>query len=204
MPKPAVNEPKAVSKPKVWSDAPIIEEYESDSDDEYVIKLLGKLLNKRTHIVQVLKLIRETGMVYCPKRWIWDMVELHKKKGKSTGQGKNRHVWNNVQTLKHQNKFVPKAVLTKTGILPVNTNRQNLSSQAVATSTAKKVNTARSIVNEIRPRNNFYKSYSPIKRTSNRTTVPKANFTNHKVNTAMDKTVSAVGGNRETAVKAST
>ncbi|GJR47660.1 hypothetical protein Tco_1315763 [Tanacetum coccineum] len=38
VPKPAVNEPKAVSKPKVWSDAPIIEEYESDSNDEYVIK----------------------------------------------------------------------------------------------------------------------------------------------------------------------
>ncbi|GJS57184.1 hypothetical protein Tco_0651968 [Tanacetum coccineum] len=38
VPKPAVNEPKVVSEPKVWSDAPIIEEYESDSDDEYVIK----------------------------------------------------------------------------------------------------------------------------------------------------------------------
>ncbi|GKC19754.1 hypothetical protein Tco_1021904, partial [Tanacetum coccineum] len=38
MPKPAANEPKAVSKPKVWSDAPIIEEYESHSDDEYVIQ----------------------------------------------------------------------------------------------------------------------------------------------------------------------
>ncbi|GJS91855.1 hypothetical protein Tco_0774491 [Tanacetum coccineum] len=38
VPKPVVNEPKAVSKHKVWSDAPIIEEYESDSDDEYMIK----------------------------------------------------------------------------------------------------------------------------------------------------------------------
>ncbi|GJZ16420.1 hypothetical protein Tco_0552097, partial [Tanacetum coccineum] len=38
VPKPAVNEPKFVSKPKVWSDAPIIEEYESNSDDEYMIK----------------------------------------------------------------------------------------------------------------------------------------------------------------------
>ncbi|GKD95194.1 hypothetical protein Tco_1375031, partial [Tanacetum coccineum] len=38
VPKPCVNEPKVVSQPKVWSDAPIIEEYESDSDDEYVIK----------------------------------------------------------------------------------------------------------------------------------------------------------------------
>ncbi|GKC00929.1 hypothetical protein Tco_0987065, partial [Tanacetum coccineum] len=36
MPKPVVIEPKVVSQPKVWSDAPIIEEYESDSDDEYV------------------------------------------------------------------------------------------------------------------------------------------------------------------------
>ncbi|GKD93064.1 ribonuclease H-like domain-containing protein, partial [Tanacetum coccineum] len=34
--KPIVNEPKVVSQPKVWTDAPIIEEYESDSDDEHV------------------------------------------------------------------------------------------------------------------------------------------------------------------------
>ncbi|GKF30457.1 ribonuclease H-like domain-containing protein [Tanacetum coccineum] len=40
VPKPVVNEPKTVSKPKVWSDAPIIKEYELDSDDEYVIKTL--------------------------------------------------------------------------------------------------------------------------------------------------------------------
>ncbi|GJZ80538.1 hypothetical protein Tco_0645532 [Tanacetum coccineum] len=34
--KTVVNEPKVVSQPKVWSDAPIIEEYESDSEDEHV------------------------------------------------------------------------------------------------------------------------------------------------------------------------
>nr|GEW39417.1 ribonuclease H-like domain-containing protein [Tanacetum cinerariifolium] len=38
MPKPVESKPKVVNKPKVWSDAPIIEEYESDSDDEYVSK----------------------------------------------------------------------------------------------------------------------------------------------------------------------
>ncbi|GJT58275.1 hypothetical protein Tco_0993329 [Tanacetum coccineum] len=130
-------------------------------------------------------------------------VELNKQKGKGTGQGENRSVWNNVQRLNHQNKFVPKSVLTKTGIFPVNAARQNLSSQAAATSTARKVNTARPIVNEIRPRNNFYKSHSPIRRPSNRTTALKANFTSHIVNTAWDKTVSAVGGNKETAVKTS-
>ncbi|GJZ30131.1 ribonuclease H-like domain-containing protein [Tanacetum coccineum] len=36
MPEPVVNEPKVVCEPKVWSDAPIIEEYESDSEDEHV------------------------------------------------------------------------------------------------------------------------------------------------------------------------
>ncbi|GJX64355.1 hypothetical protein Tco_0298698 [Tanacetum coccineum] len=40
MPEPVIVEPKVVSQPKVWYDAPIIEEYESDSDDEYVIKPL--------------------------------------------------------------------------------------------------------------------------------------------------------------------
>ncbi|GKD68193.1 hypothetical protein Tco_1322283, partial [Tanacetum coccineum] len=35
VPKPVENAPNVVSEPKVWSDAPIIEEYESGSDDEY-------------------------------------------------------------------------------------------------------------------------------------------------------------------------
>ncbi|GJZ50222.1 hypothetical protein Tco_0604412 [Tanacetum coccineum] len=130
-------------------------------------------------------------------------IELNKKKGKGTGQGENRPVWNNVQSFNHQNKFVPKAVLTKTGIYPVNTARQNLSRQATTTSTARKVNTARPIVNEIRLRNNFYKSHSPIRRPFNRTTTPKANFSNQKVKIAEVKAVSVVGGMRETAVKPS-
>ncbi|GJT61364.1 putative ribonuclease H-like domain-containing protein [Tanacetum coccineum] len=253
VPKPAVNEPKAVSKPKVWSDAPIIKEYESDSDDKYVIKPSkeqGKSSFALVNTVKHVKTPRETvkeqntcspspkadkrdwnglmskklGLGYsftkktcfvcgtfshlirdCDfhENRMAKQVELNKQKGKGTGQGENRPVWNNVQRLNHQNKFVPKAVLTKTSIFPVNAARQNLSSQAATTSTARKVNTARPIVNEIRLRNNFYKSYSPIRRPSNRTTALKANFANYKVNTDGDKTVSAVGGNRETAVKAS-
>ncbi|GJR68497.1 ribonuclease H-like domain-containing protein [Tanacetum coccineum] len=38
MPEPVVVKPKVVSQPKVWPDDPIIEEYESVSDDEYVIQ----------------------------------------------------------------------------------------------------------------------------------------------------------------------
>nr|GEW44092.1 hypothetical protein [Tanacetum cinerariifolium] len=107
VPTPVESKPKAVSEPKVWSDSRIIEEYESDNNDES------------------------------------------------------------------------------------------------STSTVRKVNTARPIVNEIRPRNNMYKSHSTIRRPFNRTTTPKANFANHKVNTVRDKTISAVRGNRETTVKAS-
>ncbi|GJS55017.1 hypothetical protein Tco_0628379 [Tanacetum coccineum] len=203
VPKPAVNEPKAVSKPKVWSDAPIIEEYESDSDDEYVIKPSKEqekpsfaFVNTVKHVKTPRETVKEQntcspspkadkrdwnglmskklGLGYgftkkacfvcgsfshlirdCDfhEKRMAKQVELNKQKGKGTGQGENRPVWNNVQRLNHQNKFVPKAVLTKTGIFPVNTARQNLSSQAAATSTARKVNTARPIVNEIRPIN---------------------------------------------------
>nr|GEY57645.1 hypothetical protein [Tanacetum cinerariifolium] len=34
MPAPVENAPKVVCEPKVWTDAPIIEEYESDSDND--------------------------------------------------------------------------------------------------------------------------------------------------------------------------
>ncbi|GJY05908.1 hypothetical protein Tco_0371848 [Tanacetum coccineum] len=137
----SVVEPNVVSQPKVWPDAPMIKEYESGNDDEYVIqpskeqerpsfafidtvkhvKLLGKLLKNKTHIVLVLKLTRKTGiglMSIRLKVWSW---------------GKNRPVRNNVQRLNHQNKFVPTTVLTRTGRIPVNTASHNLNSQAVST-----------------------------------------------------------------------
>ncbi|GJZ09067.1 putative ribonuclease H-like domain-containing protein [Tanacetum coccineum] len=216
VPEPVVIESKVVSQPKVWSDAPIIEEYESDSDDEYSPKVdkrdwnalmskklgLGYGFTKKACFVcgSFSHLIRDCD--FHEKRMA-KQVEFNKKKSKGTGQGVNRPVWNNVQRLNHQNKFVPTTVLTRTGRFLVNAARQNLSSQATSTSAAKKVNTARPIVNETRPRNNFYKSHSPTKRPFNKTTTPKENFPNHKVNTARDKTVSVVGGYRETGVKTS-
>ncbi|GJV01851.1 putative ribonuclease H-like domain-containing protein [Tanacetum coccineum] len=237
----------------VWSDAPIIEEYESDSDDDYVIKPSKEqerpsfaFVNTVKHVKTPRETVKEQntynqspkvdkkdwnglmskklGLGYgftkkacfvcgsfshlirdCDfhEKRMAKQVELNKQKGKGTGQGENRPVWNNVQRLNHQNKFVPKAVLTKSGIFPVNAARQNFTTQAASTSTARKVNTARPIVNEIRPRNNFYKSHSPIRRPFNKTTTPRTYFQNQKVNTTRDKTVSVVGGNRETAVKTS-
>ncbi|GJS77511.1 hypothetical protein Tco_0727392 [Tanacetum coccineum] len=109
MPEPVVNEPTVVSQPKVYSDAPIIEEYESDSDDEHV----------------------------------------------------------------------------------------------ALTNAARKVNTVKPIVNNVRPKTVFHKTQSPFRRPFYRTTTPRTKFSNQKVNTTEVKAVSAVGGKRKTVVKPS-
>ncbi|GJS80514.1 putative ribonuclease H-like domain-containing protein [Tanacetum coccineum] len=253
VPEPVVIKPKVVSQPKVWSDAPIIEEYESDSDDEYVIKSSKEqetpsfaFVNTVKHVKTPRETVKEQntcnqspkvdkrdwnglmskklGLGYgftrkacfvcgsfghlirdCDfhEKRMAKQVELNKKKSKGTGQGENRPVWNNVQRLNHQNKFVPTAVLIRTGRFPVNTARHNFNSQAVSTSAARKANVVRPIVNDVRPRPIFNKTHSPIRRPFNRTTAPKTDFSNQKVNTAGDKAVSVVGGIRETAVKTS-
>nr|GEU48349.1 hypothetical protein [Tanacetum cinerariifolium] len=243
MTKPVDSKPKVVNEPKVWSNAPIIEEYESDSDDEYVSKALVEqekpscsFINTFKHVKTSMQTIldqdtcsqnpkvdqrdwtglksKRMGLGYCytkkacfvcgsfshlirdcdfHEKRMDKQIELNKQKGKSTGPKENRPVWNNVQRIHHQNKFVPTSILTKTGTFPVNAARQNFSSQAALTSTARKVNIARPKMNEIRPRHNVYKTHSPIRRPFNKTTAPKATFAQHNVNTARDKTFSAVG-----------
>ncbi|GJW76239.1 putative ribonuclease H-like domain-containing protein [Tanacetum coccineum] len=160
VPKPAVNEPKAVNKPKVWSDAPIIEEYDSDdSNDKYMIKPSKEqekpsfaFINTVKHVKTPRETVKEqnTCSSNCDshEKRLAKQVELNKQKGKGTGQGENRPVWNNVQRLNHQNKFVPKAVITKTGRFPVNVARQNLSNQAVSTSTARKDDPQKALKNK--------------------------------------------------------
>nr|GEU97883.1 ribonuclease H-like domain-containing protein [Tanacetum cinerariifolium] len=224
VPKPVTNKPKAVSEPKVWSNAPIIEEYESDNDGEHVTipskeqeKPSFTFVNTVEHVKTHRQTVKEQNTCsQNPKPKNRDTNGLMSKRiglgygftkkayfGKRTGTRENRPVWNNVQRLNHQNKFVPTAVLTKTCRFPVNAARQNFTSQAALISIARKVNTARPKVNEIRPRHNVYKSHSPIRRAFYKTTASKVYFAHHKVNTARDKSGSAVGGEWENVVKAS-
>ncbi|GJY71807.1 hypothetical protein Tco_0475510 [Tanacetum coccineum] len=141
-------------------------------------------------------------------------VELNKRMCKGTSQRENRPAWNNVQRVNHQNQFVPTAVLTRTGRIPVNTARtsstnnvntarHHFNSQAVPTNAAWKFHTVKPIVNNLRPKTIFQKTYSPIRRPFNRTTTSRTKFSNQKDNTAEVKAVSAVRGERETAVKPS-
>ncbi|GJW85414.1 putative ribonuclease H-like domain-containing protein [Tanacetum coccineum] len=262
MPEPVVNEPKVVSQPKVWSDAPIIEEYESDSDDDCVTTTSKEqeqpsfaFVNTAKHV----KTPRETVKNQHPysqspkvdrrdcnglmsqnlnlgygftmkacfvcgsfshlirdcdfhKKRMAKQAELNKRMCKGTGQRENRPVWNNVQRVNHQNQFVPTTVLTRTGRIPVNTARasstnnvntarHNFNSQTVPTNAARKVNNVKPIVNNVRPKTVFHKTHSPIRRPFKRTTTPKTNLANQKVNTAGDKAVSAIGGIGKTAVK---
>ncbi|GKC16196.1 hypothetical protein Tco_1012978, partial [Tanacetum coccineum] len=252
MPEPVVNEPKVVSQPKVWSDAPIIEEYESDSDDEHVslptkeqetpsfafvntvkhVKTPRQTVKEQNTCSQSPKpdkkdcsglMSKKLGLGYgftkkacfvcgsfshlirdCDfhEKRMAKQAELNKRMCKGTSQMENRPVWNNVQRVNHQNQFVPTAVLTRTGRIPVNTARAS-NSQAVPTNAARKVHTVKPIVNNVRPKTIFHKTYSPIRRPFNRTTAPRTKFSNQKVNTAEVKAVSAVGEKGETAVKPS-
>ncbi|GJX76719.1 ribonuclease H-like domain-containing protein, partial [Tanacetum coccineum] len=93
VPKLVVVEPKVVSQPKVWTDAPIIKEYESDSDDEYVIQPSKEQERPSLLLLSIFShLIRDCD--FHEKR-IAKQVELNKKKDKGTGQGEKRPVWNN-------------------------------------------------------------------------------------------------------------
>ncbi|GJZ85374.1 hypothetical protein Tco_0650713 [Tanacetum coccineum] len=68
------------------------------------------------------------------KKMMAKQAELNNRMSRGSSQREIRPVWNNVQRMNHQNQFVPKAVLTKTGKIPVNTAR---------TSGTNTVNTAR-------------------------------------------------------------
>ncbi|GKA18132.1 hypothetical protein Tco_0697969 [Tanacetum coccineum] len=215
---PVVNESNVEVQPKVWSDAPIIEEYESDSDDEYVsVQTKGldtpsfankqvktpreNVKNQSTHSQKPKVNNKELGHGFTERAcFVW-----------YKGEGPT---WNNVQRVNKQNQFVPLAVQTRTGINPVNTAkasstnnfstaRQKVNKQTVLTSTALKVNTVKPIVNGVRPANVFHKTHSPSSRPFKRTTVLRTNFSNQKVYTAKVKEVSTVGEKWDTAVKSS-
>nr|GEV58400.1 hypothetical protein [Tanacetum cinerariifolium] len=245
MPEPVENASKVVCEPKVWTGAPIIEGYESDSDNNLVSNVQEDkekpsfaFSDSVKHVKTSRKNIKETGTTnHSPKIEKHDrnghtrkglgydftgkacfvcgsfshlirdcdfheqrmakQAELTKSKNKVTGQRENRPVWNDVQRVNHQNKFVSSVLLTKTGKILVNAARQTYSSQAASTSTASKVN--RPFVNETRPKRNFYKIHSPNKRPFHNTTTQRTTFSYQKVNVVRNKALSVVGGSGDTA-----
>ncbi|GJT26920.1 putative ribonuclease H-like domain-containing protein [Tanacetum coccineum] len=135
--------------------------------------------------------------------------------GKNNGQTEIRPVWNSAQSINHQNKFVPSAVLTRFGRVPVSTAKKSSIRATSSTSTFRPVNIATHTnrVNASKLRTNaFHNSHSPIRRLFHKSTAPNTSISNEKVNTVRVKgvntagqiAVSTVKGNGVTAVKAST
>ncbi|GJU25482.1 uncharacterized mitochondrial protein-like protein [Tanacetum coccineum] len=135
-------------------------------------------------------------------------------------------VWNNAQRVNHQNfakkthpcakmNLVPRAVLIKSGLVSINTARQNISKIAALVNTARQVNTAHSktTVNAARPMSYLSKiAHSTVKRPIHKNTTFKNSNINQKVKTVRGKkintarpkaVVNVVKGNNFNAVKAS-
>ncbi|GJR09400.1 hypothetical protein Tco_0792052 [Tanacetum coccineum] len=141
-----------------------------------------------------------------------------------TGQREVRPLWNNAQRVNHQNKltyphpkrnFVPIAVATKYGLVPVNAAKQSSPRAAASISTARHVNTAASKprVNVASPtKYSYFKAHSPLRRPFNQKSLVKTNNFNKivytiKVNNVTtsgpEVVVSTAEGKRENVVKSS-
>ncbi|GJT57610.1 putative ribonuclease H-like domain-containing protein [Tanacetum coccineum] len=194
LPEPTVNEPKVVNQPKVWSDAPIIEEYESDSKDEHV--------SQPTKEQEQPSFASTNKQVKTPRETVKNQFTHSKnptvdKKGLGYGFtaracfvcGSLSHLIRDCDF--HEKRMAKQAELNNSmkmkssqkDIRPIWNNMQRMNHKnqfvptaAVLTNAAMKVNTVKPIVNRVRPAN---------------------------VNTAEVNAVSAVGGKRETAVKPS-
>nr|GEX19984.1 copia protein [Tanacetum cinerariifolium] len=197
---------ESMENPKiVRSSAPFIEDWESDSDDNCVIRSSIEQTNPSCAKINFVKSNENTRKSVIEQHTYRKAENLKKKKsvlhnkGKATGQREVRPVWNNAQRVNHHNfsnnlthpyprrNFVPSVVITNSGKVPVSTAKQSLSRAATSTSTARYVNTvaSRPTVNSAKQSSNvFYKSHSPVKRTFNQRTTPKNSDLKEKVNSA--------------------
>ncbi|GJY27133.1 ribonuclease H-like domain-containing protein [Tanacetum coccineum] len=214
----------SVEMPRVKSVRPsgvIIEDWVSDDDDIFQsndLQVIDKpsfkrieFTNARNESVKPKQVEKPRMITQNPKRMAKSVL---KDMGKVTGHREVRPVWNNTQRINHQNKFAPSAVLTRFGRVPVSAAKQSSFRAATSTGAVKQVNTAthtnRVNVSKIRT-NTFHKSHSPIRRPFHKSTTPNTSISYEivntirvkGVNTAGQTTVSAIKGNRVTAVKAS-
>ncbi|GJV46031.1 ribonuclease H-like domain-containing protein [Tanacetum coccineum] len=211
----------SLEQPKdVRPSAPIIEEWESDSDDDCVIRPSfeqNKPSYAKINFVKSDENTRKSVIeqhTYRQAENLRKNCDFHDKKivekpvlnnkGRVTGQREVRPVWNNAQRVNHQNKlthphpkrnFVPTAVATKSGLMPVNTAKQS-SLRAASISTARHVNTAalKQKVNAASPtKYSYFKAHSPLRRPFNQKSAAKTNNFNKKVYTAKVNNVTTVG-----------
>ncbi|GKA35370.1 putative ribonuclease H-like domain-containing protein [Tanacetum coccineum] len=165
---------------------------------------------------------------------IMDIVEMPKtvrpmlliigECGKGYWKREIKPVWNNAQRVNHQNKlthphpkrnFVPTAVATKSGQVPINAAKQNSPRAAASISTDRPVNDVapKPKVNDALPITySYFKAHSPVRRPFNQKSASKSNNFKEKVNTVRFNNITTVGpkavvstaeGNKDNDVKSS-
>ncbi|GJV23567.1 hypothetical protein Tco_1376262 [Tanacetum coccineum] len=169
---PVVNEPKVVSQPKVWSDASIIEEYKSDSDDDCVSTPSKEqeqpsfaFVNTAKHVKTPRETIKNQH-TYSQSPKV-DSRDCNGLMSQNLGLGygftmKACFVCGSFSHLIrdcdfHEKRMAKQAELNKRMVNTtkanstnnVNTARHNFNSQAVSTNTARKVNIVRPNVNDV-------------------------------------------------------
>ncbi|GKE17050.1 hypothetical protein Tco_1424627 [Tanacetum coccineum] len=215
-------EPKVVRK---CDDAPIIEEWVSDDEEEDVSQPKNEKKIVMPSIVKK-EFVKSKQQEKTARKTV-KQIDCNYHQKRFQNQRMVKPVWNNAQRVNHQNfakkthpyakkNMVPRAVLVKSGLVPINTARQNIFKTAVLVNTARQVNTAHSntTVNAARPMSYLSKTtHSTVKRPIHKNTTFKNNDFNQRVNTVRDKkintarpkaVVNAVKGNNINAVKAST
>ncbi|GKC71932.1 putative ribonuclease H-like domain-containing protein, partial [Tanacetum coccineum] len=141
---------------KKTSGAPIIEDWVSDCDED---ETLEKLTPKACFVCGSFNhLIKDYN--FHDKKMVQKPVLNNVKKG--TGQREVRPVWNNAMRTNHQNffnsrrNFAPTAVLTKSGLVPISTARQNSLRATTSVNIVKPIKTVtpKSFVNVAKDRPN--------------------------------------------------
>ncbi|GKC03924.1 hypothetical protein Tco_0995534, partial [Tanacetum coccineum] len=175
---------------------PIVEEWESNSDDDRVT---------RPSIEQQAENLRKSQSPRVDKR-NWNVLITQKLRGSFEFHKKAHFVCGSLNHL-------IKDFLTKSGNVLVNTVKQSSSRAALSNSTTRYVNTtaSRPTMNGAKPCSNvFHKSHSSVKRTIYQSTAHKNSDFKEKVNTAKvnnvttpgtKAVVSVVHGHEENAVK---
>ncbi|GJW42954.1 ribonuclease H-like domain-containing protein [Tanacetum coccineum] len=176
----------SLEKPKIVRfSAPIIEDWESDSEDKNMFepKEVKKTVKSNFENIKFVNARNST-------------VEKPRKFSQNPRDNKiNRNSF----------EFTKKAcfvsILTKSGIVPISAVRQSSSRAAAPASAAKPINTAapKPFVNVARPRPNaFYKSHSPSRTPFSQQIALKNRNLNDKVNTAKVNSVNTAKGNKVT------
>ncbi|GJR72417.1 putative ribonuclease H-like domain-containing protein [Tanacetum coccineum] len=186
-----------VEMPRVESVRPsgvIIEDWVSDDEDIFQsndLRATDKPSFKRIEFTNATNKFVKPKQAKKPRITTQNPKRMAKKSvlkniGKNSGLREIRPVWNSAQRINHQNKFVPYAVLTRFGRVPVSAAKQSSLRATTSTSTFRPVNTAthtnRVNVSKLRT-NDFHRV--------------------NGVNTAGQSAVSTVKGTGVTAVKTS-